>query len=257
MNRPEATPACPEIVVCVRATLDWQDRAAVEAGMIERFRPKYDAWNSRFSVPYHLFRHRLKEIAQENLRNVEGVRSVEVDDIPPGALVVPVDDDDWFCPDLARHLRAAYDETKRGYYWRRYVLEALPERNPLRLLRPGRPLRQGDHSGFTCGTNSYAVVNTDGWGHHVASHRRASRHFDEHVAQVAHVPGILSIQNRNYSSQTVLGMRDEPISWRRLMRRFRRYRRFYERAVLPRELAWSRPYVALMAELMRELKPRR
>lgn len=248
---------CPEIVICVRTTLNWQDEAAVVAGMIERFKPRYEAWNSRFSIPYHLFRHRLKEIAQANLRRVTGVTIVEPDRVPPGALIVPVDDDDWFSPDLAAHLRAAYDPSKHGYYWPRYVLEALPERNPLRWLGlGGRLLRQGDHSVFTCGTNNYAVRNADGWGEHLASHSAASRFFDEHMPCVKRIPRMLSIQNRNYSSQTVLGVKAPMYSWRKLMRRFRRYRRLYQRVRLPEELAWAEPCVEQMAELMSELKPK-
>jgi len=249
---------CPEIVICVRETLDWQDEAAVVAGMLAKFRPKYEAWNDRFNVPYHVFRHRVTEIARENLRRVEGARVVGPDSVPTGALVVPVDDDDWFHPELARHLRDAWEPEKRGYTWERRALEAPPERNPLRWLPPRgrRLLRQADHSVYTCGTNNYAVVNVAGWGDQIASHSAASEFFDAQPERVRHIPRALSLHNRNFSSRTVLGVGGGPISWRRVMRRFRRYRRLYRHARLPAELAWANPYFERMEALMDELQPR-
>jgi len=251
--------ACPEIVICVRATLDWQDEAAVVAGLVDRFRPKYELWNARFSVPYHLFRHRVTEIARENLRRVEGARVVGPDAVPPGALVVPVDDDDWFHPDLARHLREAWEPGKRGYFWQRRALEAPPVRNPLRWLPPRgrRLLRQADHSVYTCGTNNYAVVNVPPWGEQIASHSQASALFDAHPESVKHIPRALSLHNRNFASWTVLGVHDGPASWWRIRRRFRRYRQLYRRTRLPAELAWANAYFERMEALMDELKPRR
>jgi len=224
----------------VRRTVDWRDEAAVEAQLTDEFRPKYEMWNATFDVPYHVFRQRLKEIAQLNLGRVEGA---VVGEAPAAALVVPVDDDDWFAPDVATRLQRACDPAMRGYCWTRFVLEARPF-NPLR--------RRTDHGGFSCGTNNYAVAPE--WRDLTAGHAKASRHFDAHGGEVKRLAGMLSLQNRNLSSQTVLGWKRPTISRARLLRRFRRYGKLYRRA-LPPELAWAQPYVERMAELMAELSP--
>ena len=229
----------PGVYICVRRTIDWRDESAIDAA----FRPKVLLWNSQFRVPYHHFRLRLKEIAQENLARVEGAVVTELDEVPAGALVVPVDDDDWFAPELVAHLRAAHAPDARGYHWPRFVLEA----------RPGW-LRRADHRRYTCGTNNYAFVHEGAWSGLAAGHTIASEHFDAHAEQTRALSRMLSIQNRNLSSQTQLGFRGPPISPRRLRRKFRRFCRLYRKAALPDELKWAEPHVAEMAELMDALR---
>ena len=134
------------IHVCIRATLDWQDRAAVEAGLISAFRPKYDAWNATSDMPYHRFRHRVCEIAQLALSRVEGVLSSTPDAVPPGDVLVPVDDDDWLAPDLASHLGRANARGTRGYLWSRAVIEPPEERVACAPHRRARARASGpDH----------------------------------------------------------------------------------------------------------------
>lgn len=227
-----------EVCICVRRTIDWRDESQIDEG----FRPKVLLWNATFRTPYHVFRQRCKEIAAANLARVEHATVAGPSRMPDGAIVVPVDDDDWFAPDLARHLREAFDPGARGVCWTRYVLEARPW-----LARPP------DHARYTCGTNNYAVVNADGWGEAIAGHGRASRRFDAHPDLVRRLPRMLSVQNRNLSSQTVLGWKRPTISRLRLRRRFRRYRKLYDAPRLPPELAWAEPCIRGMAGLMREL----
>jgi len=85
--------AAPETLLCVRRTLEWDDEALVEAGLRADFRPKVDAWNATFDLPYRSFRHRLKQIAQTSLARVENAACARLDDLAPVAIVVPVDDD--------------------------------------------------------------------------------------------------------------------------------------------------------------------
>jgi hypothetical protein len=60
----------PGVYICIRRTLDWHDEAATAArsGRTSgrRWRLERDP-----DPPYHLFRHRLKQIAQTNLALVE------------------------------------------------------------------------------------------------------------------------------------------------------------------------------------------
>jgi len=246
---------CPDIFLCVRRTIDWKDEAAVDAELQPDFREKLELWNATFTIPYHRFRQRLKEIAQESLGRVAHAAVADLGDVPEGAIVVPVDDDDWLAPDLAARLRDTYDPAALGYVWNRYVLEARPA-NPLRWLTGGRG-RPPDHRRFTCGTNNYAVIHTGAWSVAITGHVKASRQFDAHPDAVRHLSLWLSIQNRNLSSQTVLGWQGPALRPSRLRRRYRRHRRLYRNAALPPALAWARPYVDRMSALMAELALRR
>src|SRR5262249_60636170 len=51
------------IHIWIRRTLDWHDEAQVAARVYPAFRPKMEAWNATFTMPYHRFRYRLKAIA--------------------------------------------------------------------------------------------------------------------------------------------------------------------------------------------------
>lgn len=251
-------PPAPGICISVRETLDWADEAAVESGLLPGFRAKYDMWNRTFRMPYRLFRARAKEIAEATLKAVLGARVVPSAQLPEGALVVPVDDDDWFAPDLAARLREAWDPSARGYRWQSSILEARPPGNPLRWLRGlGRPVTPvPDASRFTCTSNNYAFVAGGDARDLVRSHAEASRRFDARPEEVRRLPLSLSLQNRNLASQTALAWGKPTIPRGQLLRRYRRYRALYGRVELPPALAWARPSVEAMAELMRDLEPR-
>lgn len=241
------------IHVCIRATLDWQDRAAVEAGLIPAFRPKYDAWNATFDMPYHRFRHRVCEIAQLALSRVEGVLSSTPDAVPPGDVLVPVDDDDWLAPDLASHVGRANAPGTRGYLWSRAVIEP-PERVRVLLRTVARGLGRRDR--IICKTNNYAVVSEPGLWPLARRHVAASRYFLAHPAAIRRIPATLAIQNRTLASRTALAWTRPSITPAELFAGFRRYRRLYASWRLRPELQWAEPYVRAMAALMEELRPR-
>jgi hypothetical protein len=79
--------------------------------------PKLAAWDATFTVPYRAFRSELRRIAHLNLSSVEGATCAAWDAIPDGALVAPVDDDDWFAPDLVTVLGARHDPEAVAYRW--------------------------------------------------------------------------------------------------------------------------------------------
>jgi hypothetical protein len=239
------------ICICVRRTLDWGNKAAVDAGLIETFRPKVELWNATFTIPYHEFRQRLKSIAELSLDRVEGAQRASVEAAPPGALLVPVDDDDWFSPDLANRLREEFDPSISCYYWSRHILE------------PGRHVRRfkGLLKEFLTGevifaTNNYAIRNIGDLASVTGPHMQAWRHFQATPEQVKYLPAALSIHNRSLASQTTLGMGRQSLSRDQLIERFDRYRTLYAKTHLWWRLRWAAPYVALMSELMDALKPR-
>lgn len=77
-------------------------------------------------------------------------------------------------------------------------------------------------------------------------------------ARVAEIKTQLSINNRTLASQTSLRPTERPgeLDRERLLRRLHRYRQIYRRRRWWRDPAWSRPYVAMMAALMDEVRTR-
>lgn len=247
------------IYVWVRATLDWADEDAFwsQVDAMPRLRPRVEVWNATLNMPFHLFRHRVREIAVTNHSRIhEAAVREDWDEIPDGARVVPTDDDDWFSPELARSLERTWGDAP-GVHW-----------NPLWLGVPAdfahwryaarRALLPFTPPHWTCDTNNYALVKRPGTRIVAESHPDANEHFNgAWHADVRRVSGRLSINNRTLASQTSLRrtMRRGEIDGPRLLERLRAYKRLYRGWRLQRVPGWSRPYVAMMAELMAEIEP--
>lgn len=237
------------ICICVRRTLDWGNKAAVDAGLIKAFRPKLELWNATFNIPYHEFRQRLKRIAQLSLERVENAQRANVEAAPAGALLVRVDDDDWFSPDLANRLREAFDPAISCYYWTRHILE--PGRHARRIKGLLKELVTGE---VIFASNNYAIRNVGDLARLTSGHTEAHCHFQATPEQVMYLRAALSLQNRSLASQTALGLGPRSLTRDQLIERFDRYRTLYAKTRLSRELRWAAPYVALMSELMDALK---
>jgi hypothetical protein len=240
------------IYIWVRTSVDWEDERAALAQVHPHVKPKIDVWNRTFDMPYHVFRHRLREIAQRNLAAVEGAVPARWDEIPEGALVVPVDDDDWFAPELATVLASEVRPGATGCYWTSSFVEVPVDlRHRLGLVRqrlvPGTPPK------YLCTTNNYALVKRPDTQRFLLRHVRASAWIERHVGdEVERIDRRLSAMNRNLASQTSLGLRRTSVTRSLLVRKLRQYRRLYRRVDLA-GLEWCRPYVRMMAELMDEV----
>ena len=239
------------LYLCVRSTLPWHDEAAVAAALVPELRAPVELWNAIFDLRYAAFRIRLIEIAQRNLGRVESAKVARFDEVPPGALVVPVDDDDWFSPELAHRLLTAGKPDARGYHWNRYNLE--PPRRTRRWSWTHRR-RTRDTSPHTCGTNNYAVRNLPELRTAVTNHVWASGYFDANVGGVKRLDASLSVQNRNLASRSRLVGPGIELTRGSLIEKFRRYQKFYARLRLPPEVTWAQPDVAAMAELMHSIR---
>ena len=53
------------IYLCIRQTTDWADEAAFRAQLPPLYAPTVQLWNDTFNIPYHLFRHRVRQIAAD------------------------------------------------------------------------------------------------------------------------------------------------------------------------------------------------
>ena len=242
------------IHIWVRRNLDWTEEEAVLAQLDDA--SKVPVWNATFNMSYQRFRHRVAQIARLNHSRVEGAVVSEWEEIPDGALVLPVDDDDWFMPDAARALEAEVDPEKLGYHWPgRWIELPMSLGHRLYLLRhrlfPRTPPK------WLCSTNNYAMVKSPEAKEPLAGHVTASRWFEgPGEASVKRIERPLSVANRTLASQTTLGHLKEGIDRRKLLRKYRQHRRLYDRPVPP-DLDWCRPYVAMMAGVMGELQIRR
>lgn len=243
------------IYIWVRETTDWQNERTFLAQVDPKFRPKVELWNDTFDMPFHVFRHKLREIAKLNLSKVENAVCAAWDEIPDGSLVIPVDDEDWFAPHVATVLDKERDPAASGYYWiTSHVEVPISLGHWLYLIR--RRLLPFTPPKWICTTNNYAAIKGPENRDVLATHTRASEWFKRpEPARVKWIERHLSIANRTLASKTSLCGGRLPVRRSELLHKFRKYKALYHRPPAP-ELVWSRPYLAMMSELMGELNLR-
>lgn len=238
------------IYIVIRKTIDWNNEAAFRAQIPEQMRAGVELWDKTFTMPYHLFRHELKRIAQHNLSQIENALCVPSQEIPTGSVAVPVDDDDWFSPDLAGILEPSL-AVHSGCHWPGRFLEVpVSLSHQLGLIR--RTLFPRSRPRWLCTTNNYAVVYGTETADLLDSHIRATRWFLDHPSAVVRIENAVSLMNRSLASTTQLRLKP---SRALLLHKYRGYSRLYKRPVPP-DLAWSEPYQAMMRDLHAELRPR-
>lgn len=239
--------------IWVRATLDYEDARAFEAELLPEFHDRVELWDATFTLPYRVFRGRVRAIARDNLARVEDAVCSAWEEIPRGALVLPCDDDDWFRPDAA--LVARREAGPGGVRWRSSFLEVPTDwRHQLGVWR--RHV-QGPRPQFICTTNNYALFATPEAQERMRSHMAASAWAGAQPdGAVPFLRERLSLMNRTLASQTSLrAHKGGPIPRRALLGKLKRYRRLYA-TPLRDELAWAQPYADRMRELMAELELR-
>ena len=243
----------PRLHICVRKTVDWSDEAAFRAQLDPAFAPKVEAWNSTFRLPFHAFRRELREIAKANLELIPESVICSWDEVPHGSLVAPVDDDDWFAPQLVKTIQAAATPEVVGLHWPQSVLE-LPINNGHRLRLLLRRLIPGLKPRWFCATNSYVIRKGSVDPRCFESHVAASRWFQHNPDRIRVVQERLSLHNRSLASITSLNFRKPSITPGQLRRRYRAYKRLYQRwRAVPPGLTWSRPSLQQMEALMDRL----
>lgn len=240
------------IYIWIRSTLDWENEAAFKAQLSSRLVDAVELWNRTFNIPYHLFRHRLRQIAHLNHTRVDGAKCTEWEAIPDGNLVVPVDDDDWFAPGLATTLAREQEEGISAYFWPSNFLE-VPVHLQHQAGRIRRTLFPSTPNRFLCTTNNYAMVKGPEIQALLRKHTHASLWFESNMnSAVKEIGEPLSIMNRTLGSVTSLAQKRPPFAREKLLLGLHRYRHVYSKRASP-ELAWSQLYREMMAALIQEL----
>jgi hypothetical protein len=245
------------VYIWIRKTGNWHDEEAFRAQLPPPLRPTVAVWDETFDMPYHRFRARVYEIAQASLAAVRGARVAEWEEIPDGALVLPVDDDDWFAPHAAEVLEREHRPGAAAYVWPAEFAET-PMWYGHRIYLARRRLLPAMPPKFSCFTNSYAMRKSDETRELLRMHDKASIWVDRAPdGLVRHLDDRLSMMNRTLASQTQLSAPDRKTTPTRsvLVRKYRRYRRLYRRFDASRT-PWARPYLDGMGELMEELSLR-
>jgi len=239
------------IHIWIRSTLDWEDEAAFKSQLRPNLVESVELWNQAFNIPFHLFRHRIREISRLNLAKVDGAVCTVWDEIPEGSLVVPVDDDDWFAPNLATTLAQEQETDFQAYFWPSNFLE-VPIHLRHQLGRFRRTLFPSTPAHFLCTTNNYAMIKGPETKALLTKHVSASQWFKSNTNRVKELREPLSMMNRTLGSTTSMGEKRPPFARQKLLLSFLRYRQLYNRRASP-ELDWSQPYREMMAALMHEL----
>jgi hypothetical protein len=105
----------------LRFDLDQSRQFCRSAGLPENTVLEFAAaWDGCMSVPYRSFRHRLKQIAIENFKAVNGATVIDQQHLEKAmpsddCIVAFVDDDDWFSPFVFETLRETAQAD--GYVW--------------------------------------------------------------------------------------------------------------------------------------------
>lgn len=207
-------------------------------------------WKRYFRLPFHEFRRRVRDIARNNLQAVAGSRlflsvaafnqALRAGQIPPGSLVVPIDDDDWLAPDLGSLLQPPAGS---GLLWQSSRVAC---NRPVRDIDKGRPLCRTNNSAITLGYLA-GLPNHDR-SMVLAYHWEAGKRL---AGKLGYLPIPGSVIVRHPASITQLSMLA-----RRYLNRPRAFRQYLptirHRLPIPEGLEWCRPYYTRLLALYRE-----
>jgi hypothetical protein len=157
-----------------------------------------DLWDASFRISYFETRQRMKDLAIGNLANVRNARHVDIGAfaVADAGAICFVDDDDWFAPDLGRHLDVAPDCD--GLIWTHVAVGFLAGPHLLQSWAAGT-------SELLCFTNNYAVSAAYARTHgidHVVQHWLADEAFRS--LRIRPIAVALSVANKHPASFVAL-----------------------------------------------------
>jgi hypothetical protein len=200
----------PRITIIPRQTLDWQSMtlekyrtesepfrtlAGLRAGYLTEVA---ELWDSTFAISYFSSRQQMKAIAQQNLCSIPGV-SISTDGVLADSDIgCPVDDDDWYSPELPAKLLEA--PPADAYVWN-HLQFGFCLSHPLDKWTSGLALLVPTQN-YSCWTNNYAVSGRLLSKHpqHFLQHFDAGPALRERGAQ--HIAAALSVANNHPACST-------------------------------------------------------
>jgi len=264
--RAPAARHAPRLRIVVRQSPDWRHTPHAEliegsrafcravgaaTGFGENFiSDVVGVWDATFATPYFQVRALMKDIAQENLREVRSATLVPLDaahaDATSAPLHVFIDDDDWLRADICDALQPHLDGAD-GYIFGNILCVSRIE---LRRLEDG------------CYTNNYAVASPylarhGGRCESVAQHWDANQAFHHPEFRRRYVPLYLSATNKHPASAMKLkdGLQHDALSGNTLRRLVEAFVDESAQAQAPEPAAWVLPYArrvrGVFADLLR------
>ncbi len=91
---------------------DYKQHVCQDSEMAAKFVLGVESWNRKYSINFFDFRAEIQQIAKRVLARV-GCEIIERDKpspINPSDVVFPTDDDDWFHPDIVKHVMPVFEK---------------------------------------------------------------------------------------------------------------------------------------------------
>lgn len=266
------------VVLHVRTNIDWA--TMTEEGFLRQEQPPGSAcpmsaeqrqallrairlWDRTFRMSYFSYRQRLKEIAElswTRIRNLDlilrrpGLSAIL--DILDEYIVLPVDDDDWFHPDIADVLRRRWRPGVDAFHWPDGLYRPVPFQERFdQSAHQIRLILRKLHADFA--TNGYALTRTGLSkckaplrGRVLAFHWAAGKTYRQDGFECCYVDRPLSASNKSLASRTNLqSLVDRSHLLRNVPHLMRRT------TDIPQSLHWTREYIALTESLNLALCP--
>lgn len=266
------------VALHVRTNIDWgamtedgflqQERLSTSTSVMsaeqrQGFLTAIRLWNRTFSMSYFEYRQRLKEIAElswTRIRNLDLVlRRPDLSAILDSLdeyIVLPVDDDDWFHPDIADVLRRRWRPSVDAFHWPDGLYRPVPFQERFdQSAHQIRLILRKLHADFA--TNGYALTRTGLSkckaplrGRVLAFHWAAGKTYRQDGFECCLVDRPLSASNKSLASRTNLqSLVDRSHLLRNVPHLMRRT------TDIPQSLHWTREYIALTESLNLALCP--
>lgn len=198
-----------KFIYVVRRDKLWHEKKIVSAHFERYFNPIITEWNDTFTTSYFEFKNMMEEIRLKNQLDLRFDNYVNSYDLHLSAddIFVPIDEDDWFHPDIVDALKDSLIETNLdnlGYRWN--IIKYYP--GEIKSLES--PF---DGEKYLWHSNNYAISRLN--NHDFLNHVTFCNHNKN--AGGIYVPKYLSAYNKNLASLTLRAEIDSKLKDKKLI----------------------------------------